>query len=124
VSPRAVALVAAAGLLLILGCGHAQNLVTSGVQGRVLERGGLLVLPDATTSPRPYTSTEIAIWDPSGALVAKVNVGRDGRFKIALAPGRYKLVPRPTVGNPSMSAKEVTVIADRFTSLIVWAQVR
>jgi hypothetical protein len=123
-SPRVMTLVAIAGLLLVLGCGHGQNLVTSGVEGRVLMSGGVVAPPWVSPTPRPYPNTEVAIRDASGALVAKVAVGQDGRFRIALKPGRYDLVPRPTLGNPYMSSKKVTVTQDRFTTLIVWAQVR
>jgi hypothetical protein len=124
VSPRALALVAIAGLLLVLGCGHAPSVINSGVQGRVLMSGGVPPLPGLSPTPRPYPNTEVAIWDASGALVAKATVGQDGRFRIALKPGRYDLVPRPTLGNPGMSSKKVTVTRNRFTTLIVWAQVR
>jgi hypothetical protein len=86
--------------------------------------GGVPPLPGFSATPRPYPNTEVAIWDASGALVAKVNVRQDGRFRIALKPGRYDLVPRPTLGNPGMSPKKVTVTQGRFTTLIVWAQVK
>lgn len=86
--------------------------------------GGVPPLPGFSPTPRPYPNTEIAIWNASGTLVAKVDVGQDGRFRIELKPGRYDLVPRPTLGNPGMSSKKVTVVRDRFTTLIIWAQVK
>jgi hypothetical protein len=123
-SSRTLIVVVAAGLFLALGCGHAPSVVHSGVQGRVLMSGGAVPLPWVSPTPRPYPNIEVAIWDASGALVAKVDVGEDGRFRIALKPGRYDLVPRPTLGNPYMSSKKVTVTRDRFTTMIVWAQVK
>jgi hypothetical protein len=122
-SSRTLIVVAVAGLVL-MGCGNAQKVVTSGVQGRVLMSGGAAPPPGVSPTPRPYPNTEVAIWNASGKLVAKVDVGEDGRFKIGLTPGRYRLVPRPTVGNPWMSPKKVTVTADRFTMVAVWAQIR
>jgi hypothetical protein len=75
-------------------------------------------------TPPPYPSSEIKVTDASGALVATVDPGRDGRFSIALAPGRYTLHPRPTKGNPHMIPSKVTVRASHFTHVIVWAQGR
>jgi hypothetical protein len=118
------AVAAMAVLLLVAACGHAPSVVISGVQGRVLVSGGAPPLPGFSQTPRPYPNTEIAIWDASGALAAKVDVGQDGRFKIGLKPGHYRLVPRPTIGNPGMSAKNVAVTADHFTAVVVWAQER
>jgi hypothetical protein len=75
-------------------------------------------------TPPPYPSSEIKVTDAAGALVATVDPGHDGRFSIALAPGRYTLHPRPTVGNPQMIPKGVTVRPGHFTHVIVWAEGR
>jgi hypothetical protein len=120
VSSRAFVLAGAAGLLLILSCGHAAGGVTSGVEGRVVRDGGPIRV---SASPYPYANAELIVRNSSGKIVAKLTPDEDGRFRIALPPGRYELVPRPISGDfPVMRPVTVGVRRDHFTAALLWAQ--
>jgi uncharacterized delta-60 repeat protein len=74
-------------------------------------------------SMRPLPDAVITV-EPAGggAVLARVRTDHDGRFRIALHPGKYLLVPLPTQPRravPRGKPQTVTVTANRFTPVIV-----
>jgi len=54
--------------------------------------------PDPACDDRPVAGAEIVVRDASGNEVARVRSGEDGTFSVAVAAGRYELVPQPVEG--------------------------
>ena len=46
---------------------------------------------NVTATPRPLAEASVRAIDTSGAVVATATTGSDGRFKMALGPGTYRL---------------------------------
>jgi len=69
----------------------------SGVHGVSMIRGG-----PALGNPRPEPGTRIAVYQGSldGPLVARAKADADGRFSLALKPGRYTLVQMSDAARP------------------------
>lgn len=68
--------------------------------------------PDPACDDRPVVGAEIVIRNEAGEAVARVSTGDDGRFSIALAAGRYELVPQPVEGLMGTAATIEVVVAD------------
>ncbi len=67
---------------------------------------------------RPYEA-ELTILDGLGREVATAHSDAAGSYRIALAPGRYRVVPQPPPGLPLPrgEAVDVTVPPGRFVTL-------
>jgi hypothetical protein len=69
--------------------------------------------PDSPCPDRPYEA-RITIW--SGAtMVAETRSGVDGRFRVSLPPGDYRVVGEPDGTFPHASEQAVTVVEGRLT---------
>jgi hypothetical protein len=91
----------------------------SGIEGRVLTVGG-----PAPGAPRPYPASEVKVIDSAGSLVAIMSPDSNGAFRIALFPGNYTVVARPTAGNPWFRPEHVSVEAGGYSKVNVYAQIR
>ena len=93
--------------------------VESGIEGQTL------ISPthpgpvrEGTPSSAPYAATLAIVAKANGREVARVKTGSDGRFRVALPPGEYRVVPvqeRPGRFLPSASEEEVAVRPGQFT---------
>jgi hypothetical protein len=63
---------------------------------------------------RPYAAS-IAVLDAAGRKVAETRSDADGRFRRALPPGTYTLVPHSTGTPPSAREQTVIVVRGAFT---------
>jgi hypothetical protein len=92
---------------------------SSGIYGRVLLGPPCPVsLERQLCQERPLEATIAVLRAASGKPMATVRSARDGRFRKALRPGTYRLVPRPT-GSADAAARTVRVPADRFVRVTV-----
>jgi hypothetical protein len=109
---RRVAFFATAFLLTgIAACGRPDSAGTpgatssgggaSGVRGTATVDVGCPVLENASPCPRvPLRARVLVFRVGAGDRVAVVETGDDGRFEIALAPGRYELRGESPTGQP------------------------
>ncbi len=92
----------------------------SGLSGRVLIGPACPIAGAGQTCFRPYKATIAIRTAGSGRLVAKVRSSANGRFRIALVPGKYRLIPQTGRPYPRASAQTATVRRDRYTSVVVY----
>ena len=91
----------------------------SGVAGRVLYGPTCPVQRIGQSCTRPYRATiTIRSWQ-TRRLIARVRSSRRGWFRVALAPGRYLLVPQAGKPYPRASPQTVTVRSHRYTEVTV-----
>lgn len=65
---------------------------------------------------RPYEAS-ITVLDAAGRQVAETRSNANGRFRLALPPGAYTLVPQATGTPPTAQEQTVTVVAGGFTAV-------
>jgi hypothetical protein len=111
--------------ILALGCGaerEAGEPVDSGVRGVVLLGPSCPVEQENVPCLDKPLEANIRVLDPgSSDVVATTSSGKDGRFVVRLAPGRYVLEGVSPAGEAFPFAKpvDVTVRPDTFTSATV-----
>jgi hypothetical protein len=104
------------------GCSRAasQSAVSdSGIDGLVLLAPTCAVQPAGDPCVRPYQATISIRREPAGSLITSVHSSATGRFNVALAPGRYLLVPRSSRVYPRSSLRTVIVRGHRYTRVTV-----
>jgi hypothetical protein len=105
------------------GAGRPLKLSDSGIEGEVLI-GPIcpVVQPDQPCPDRPFeASIEIRGQDNHGDHLT-VRSRKDGRFRVKLAPGKYKLSPiSPNPGAPPQAppTQSVTVVSGRYTHVTI-----
>lgn len=110
---------------LLAGCasrGTGGSGPTSGISGATLVDAGCPVLRTGSPCPdRPIASIIAVTADATGRTVARAATDADGRFRIALAPGRYTVHPRNITSAvvPRAASFGVTVTAGVFTAVTV-----
>ena len=117
----ATALLAA---VLLAACGGTSDVplepaTDSGIEGHVTVGPSCPVVRAGVPCPdRPYEA-ELTILDGSGREVATAHSDAGGSYRIALAPGRYRVIPLspPGLPLPRAQAVEVTVPPGRFVTL-------
>jgi hypothetical protein len=96
--------------------------VESGIEGRAIispshpgpQRQG-------ESGSAPYKTT-LVVWRTSDDReVARVETGSDGRFRVALPPGEYRIGPPPRTGRflPRAGEETVTVAARKFANVTI-----
>jgi hypothetical protein len=115
-----VAVLLGTGLLLAstLACGD-QAPLDSGIEGEV--RIGPLspVVSEGQDGDdaKPYSAVLRIKSIPEGQVVAETTSDLDGKFRVALAPGRYLVEPEQGDPLPIASTQEVTVEPGVFASI-------
>jgi hypothetical protein len=106
----------------VAACGAAARPPTdSGVRGRVFIGPLCPVVQEGVPCPDAPFEASIRIRRESGKAVKTVRSGKDGRFRVNLAPGRYVLEPlSPNEGAPPYAAPAaVRVRAHAFTRVTI-----
>ncbi len=98
----------------------AEESYESGLEGQVL-RGPVCPGPERLNSPcpdQPFSATFLAL-DGQENKVALFRTDEQGRFRVALPPGRYAIVPEESapIMRPGGQRKEVTVAEGEFTQV-------
>jgi hypothetical protein len=68
---------------------------------------------------KPYRATITVRRQPRPTLVARVQSSATGHFRIALAPGRYLLIPQNGHPYPRSSPQVATVHSHRYTTVLI-----
>jgi hypothetical protein len=89
----------------------------SGIVGEVKIAPTCPVERPGRVCERAYQATITIRRQPTDALVARVQSSATGHFKIALAPGRYLLIPQNSRPYPRSSPQTATVHSHRYTSV-------
>ena len=94
----------------------------SGIEGQALispSHPGPIRQGESGTAP---FKTTIAVWDKvDGREVARVDTDADGRFRVAVRPGTYRVGSPPQTGRflPRSSEETVTVTAGKFAKVTI-----
>jgi hypothetical protein len=108
-----------AELVRVNGGGNVTAQAESGIEGRTLIspiRPGP-VRADDTQTAAPYAATLAIVSTAGDREVARLKTGPDGRFRIALPPGEYRVIPvqeRPGRFQPHASEELVNVLPGQF----------
>lgn len=89
----------------------------SGIVGEVKIAPTCPVERPGRVCERAYQATITIRREPTHALVARVHSSATGHFKIALAPGRYLLIPQNSRPYPRSSPLLTTVQSHRYTAV-------
>jgi hypothetical protein len=92
--------------------------VDSGVAGRVLLGPTCPVQRPGQTCVRPYQTTVAVHKSAGGRLVKRFRSSTNGRFRVHLAPGRYRFQATHK-GYPRLQPISVTVRPRRFITVTV-----
>ena len=113
-----VALLGAGGAAASPAAFHSRD-SKSGISGRVVIGPTCPVQRAGQTCVCPYQAM-IAIRRPrTSRLVTRVRSSASGHFRVALAPGRYRLVPQGGPGRARSSPRTITVRSDRYTQVVI-----
>jgi hypothetical protein len=116
-----VPLLALAAVLMAAQCDNGSTSTSSGIEGSVTIGPVCPVVRIDTPCPdQPYAAT-IVIDDGQGREVTRTKSGDDGRFRLALAPGSYTLVPQSPNGSsmPHANSQQVDVRDGAYTHVDV-----
>jgi len=91
----------------------------SGIRGRVLAGPTCPVQRVGHPCVRPYQATIAIRSGPTSRLAARVRSSATGRFTVALAPGRYLVVPQTGRPYPRSPPQTATVHPHRYTSVLI-----
>lgn len=91
----------------------------SGIRGRALLGPTCPVQRIGQTCLRPYQATITIRNEGTGRLVVRARSSANGRFRIALAPGTYLLVPQTGRPYPRSSPQTTIVHSHRYTSVAI-----
>jgi hypothetical protein len=114
---------ALAALLLLAACGAGHGLLgpdaPQGIEGLVL-LGPLcpVVTAEDPCPDRPYQAT-IEVLDADGDRVTSVRSDLDGRFRVGLEPGLYRLHPESGDPLPAAGDQDVEVRARAWSAVTV-----
>ena len=106
------------------GSGSMTTQVESGVEGQVFispTRPGPIRLGQGS-SKAPYETTLAIMTAGEGREVTRLKTGSDGRFRVALPPGEYEIVPvtdKPARFLPRASPQQVKVLPGQFTQVTI-----
>jgi hypothetical protein len=100
--------------------GSQSNHPNSGLSGRVLIGPACPVAGAGQTCFQPYKATIAIRAAVTGRLVATVRSSANGRFRFALVPGKYRLIPQTARPYPRASAQTATVHSHRYTSVVIY----
>lgn len=122
---RSVRVLLTAGIVLVAACsgGDSPPAVTgdSGIEGTVtIGPTCPVVTPDANCDDRPFAAELVIVERGTQRLVARTRSGADGRFRVALAPGEYTILPATRGSGPPIGAPvDATVRRGAFTTVTV-----
>jgi hypothetical protein len=108
-----------AKLVRVNGGGDVTAQTESGIEGQTLispTRPGP-ARADGPPAVAPYPATLTIVSTASGREVARLKTGSDGRFRVALPPGEYRIIPvQETPGRfqPHASEELVSVLPGQF----------
>ncbi len=117
----------AACLLALAGCGgsnsSAARPLSQGVQGQATRGPISPVSRPGESNEAPFPGAVITIQTQSGAEVARQTTDSRGNYRVALAPGTYRVQGLPPASNQSLprppAPQTVTVPANHYVTVNV-----
>lgn len=91
----------------------------SGIAGKVMIGPTCPVERPGRVCERPYQTSITIRRKPKGTVVARVQSSATGQFRIALAPGTYRVIPRNARPYPRSSPQLATVHSHRYTTVLI-----
>jgi len=94
----------------------------SGIEGQaIISPSHPGPLKEGMSGSAPYKTTLVVWRSGDDREVARFETGSDGRFRVALPPGEYRIGPPPRTGRflPRGSEETVTVAAGRFVRVTI-----
>ena len=130
VTPATTVLAVSAAVLIPMascssGSGTTAESQHSGVTGVSLVDGGCPTIPVDEACPDVPLPAHLVVTGADSAVVADVDTGADGSFRISLSPGTYTMTAENTSGAPlpysepiafEVQEREFTTIVVRFDS--------
>ena len=111
-------------ILLLVGCTEASPVLPSdaeqGLDGLVLLGPQCPVEQEGAPCPDAPYAAVIDVRDGGGDHVTRIRSDENGRFRLGLLPGRYRLEPRNGDPFPHASPLEVTVRAREWLAVTVY----
>jgi len=108
-------------LIILLATCSTQEAATadSGLEGQVFI-GPMcpLVGPGQECPNQPYEAI-LTINSAEGGRITQVQTDQQGRFRLALKPGKYILHPESSNAMPFSAEQSISIEAGRFTQLLV-----
>jgi hypothetical protein len=95
---------------------------SSGIEGRaVISPAHPGPVRDGETDTAPFKTALVISRASDGAVVARLETGSDGRFRVALPPGTYKVGPPLGTGQrlPRASEEIVNVVPGKFAHVTI-----
>ncbi|MGD8361991.1 MAG: carboxypeptidase-like regulatory domain-containing protein [Gemmatimonadota bacterium] len=109
-------------LLSVAGC-RADDLLgpnaEQGIEGVVLLGPQCPVATVDDPCPDSPYQAWIRVRRPDGRTVTRIRSGEDGRFRVGLRPGSYRLDPESGNPLPSATEQEVEVEAGKYTEVVI-----
>lgn len=101
-----------------IACNSSSGTTDSGIEGQVFIGPTCppVMRQEADCSARPYKAT-IIVLDRKGQIVTRITSDAEGRFQIALRPGRYTLRPESPRLLPYAEEQTVTVSNQKYTQV-------
>lgn len=100
---------------LMAACGRPAG----GIAGQVFIGPMCPVIEEGVPCPdQPYQAT-IAVRNARGRQIGRFRTDAEGRFRVALPPGTYTLVPESPGGPTVAPEQQVTVAADQYTAVTI-----
>ena len=99
--------------------GSHSNRLDSGIRGLVVLGPTCPVERPGQTCVRPYQATIVSRSAATNRFVARVRSSASGRFRIALVPGSYVLVPQSGRPFPRAAQRTVTVPSHRYANVVI-----
>lgn len=106
----------------VVGCGTDALLgpdAEQGVDGIALIGPQCPVQSESMPCPDLPHSATIEVVEAEGGWVTRIRSGSDGRFRVGLEPGNYRLLPLSGNPFPIASNVDVTVSAGRWSSVTI-----
>jgi hypothetical protein len=119
---RAASLTLVLAMVLALGACVLVQPLTSGINGIVMLGPLKPVTREGEINEKPYPDAIIWIMnEPGTRKIAEVKSDADGRFTIALVPGKYLLKPQSPIGQtlPRAEQQVVEVLPDQFVGVTI-----
>jgi hypothetical protein len=94
----------------------------SGIEGQaVISPVGPGPTREGQPDTAPFQTTLVILSSSDGREVARVETGSDGRFRVVLPPGTYKVGPPAGTGRrlPRAGQETVTVVSGRFAQVTI-----
>ncbi|HEV2990233.1 MAG TPA: hypothetical protein VG759_17445 [Candidatus Angelobacter sp.] len=101
-------------------CGASKKSSRSGIEGTIIATGncpGPQRRDDNSCGPRPYEGAFAVKRSSDQTVVATGNSDKDGKFRVAVPPGKYIITQAGEARYPIIHSDEIAVTKNKFTTV-------